>query len=141
MDTSDDDWTPWVGWRKAARQLPLRLLGGWAVCFGGLAVTRVAFQSGSGQVGRAGGRIIFGVTLLCGAVAGAIASRKLAENTGLIGKQLIVPVWIFLLAGVVGVRELVVTFWPDPDDLSSMALYTAGIAGCAVAGLQLLLDS
>ena len=141
----EDDWTPIVGWRKAAMELPLRLIVALAVSWAGLwslerLMRYLAEQAGADSL-SAPGEIVIVFGAVAGVIAGVIMSRKLAERTGLLGKQLILPVYMVLVTGLVALHKIIGHVRADWHGASFLLLGACGIAGCLYAGVRLYLDS
>jgi hypothetical protein len=103
--TKDDDWTVWTGWRKASWRLPVRVGSACGICWGGFWLVLLLVSSLEKLGGESSAKVPLGLLVLvgavCGWIAGIVLSRKLAEGTGLLGRQLVFPVIGLLAFGLI----------------------------------------
>jgi hypothetical protein len=143
--TDEADWTPMIGWRKAALQIPVRA----AIS---LAITWVAFwllyafirhlESETGnQMTTIGYGIIFLLGLGAGMASGRIISRGLMESTGLLGSHLAGPSLVAFVVGLWALQCLTTHIAPDWRIISLWVILVSGIVGTGMALRQFIMDS
>ena len=143
--SNDDNWTPVVGWTRAAVQIPIRAVVAVALAWAGLWLLKAIIASMEKAIAQEITVIGMGLIVLIGVVfgvAGGVAlARKLSEQTGLIGSHLIVPVCGLFVVGLALLDRALVSTAPDWQQISAWLFMVTAVAGCAYAVKQLLLDS
>lgn len=141
----DADWTPMIGWRKAAWMIPARTAIAMGVAWGAFWVLWVFMQFLSSETGGPIVRIGWGITLALGVgvgvVAGTVISRGLMESTGLLGSYLIAPALGFFIGGLLAIQWLTGQIVPNWTQISLWILMTGGIVGTGLALRQFIMDA
>jgi hypothetical protein len=143
---ADADWTPAVGWRKAAVRLVVCGAVSMGVSLG--AAGLVVWLCGKVEQ-AAGGQlpsvpwIIWGTSaLVAGGIGGLLVGRKVVEQTGLVGAPLVAAALAALALAHIGAYSLAIAlFGRTWENVFFMVHSGACIAAGALAAAQILKDS
>ena len=141
----NDDWTPLIGWRKAAWRIPLRAAIAAGIAWAAFWVLWVFIQFLSSESGTPITMINWGLPLVlvagAGVAGGWVLSRGLMESTGLLGSYLAGPSLTLFIGNLLLAQWLTGRIIPGWEQISFWVLVTSGILGCGLAIRQFWVDS
>lgn len=139
------EWTPTIGWLKAAWQIPVRVAIALALAWAGLWLLRSFIGwlevEMNEKINGVGWGMILLLAVAFGSLAGLVVSRKLSEGTGLVGSHLLLPACGLLVAGLCGLHWVTASYLPVWERISFYLFGMMGIVACAMAVKQFLFDT